>query len=270
MYEEQHEVFEIDGIKLHLASVHSTQARAGWTTDPARSHLIVNLSCRMDRFEAATHARLYLGAPTIGEFSWLPPDADFNGWYGSGSIDFLEISAPPHWQSPNWPRLAAFDLRVLKITAALAGRLKRRRFEGIAQSVRALWAHLVRSQPRIDVRRGAPLSAARFEAVQRSIAAAPKKLRSARDLAEYTGAGLDGLNRTFQSRFGLSAARYLDAARLRTARRLICRTQQPIGAIALETGFSSQPHLTDRMRNRIGVTPRQLRMLAAGHADPHV
>lgn len=265
MHEERCEVFEVSGVRVLLATVHSASDRVSWTTDTTRGNLIVNLACDMQHFEAATQSRLYLGAPTVGEFSWLPPGADFKGWYGAGSIAFLEISPPPQWPAPRWPRLAAFDLQILKVARLIAEQIRRRWFLGIDDAVRDLWAHLMRSEPRSIIRRGAPLSETRFEDVQRSVEADLATLRTANDLAGHTGAGLDGLNRTFQSWFGMSAARYLDTARLRRARRLICRTERPIGAIAVEAGFASQSHLTDRMRHRSGVTPAQLRRMVAGH-----
>ena len=254
-------LLEIDGVKLQVAAVYNRAPRLRWSSDDDRSNLFLNLGGGMRRFEASTHSCLFPGAPTLGEFSWVPPDAAFLGSYGGGGIEFLEISVPRSWQAPAWPRLAAFDPRVLQPAWTIAAAVRSGRAKGLAKAVEDLWAYLLHDQKPCDVRRGAVLTDPTFEAVQRHIQQSPGDIRTAVELAERTGASLDGLNRTFQSRLGMSAARFLDEARLRTARRLLGRRDAPLASIALAAGFASQSHLTDRMRDRLGVTPARLRRL---------
>ncbi len=253
--------FEIDGIAFILGSASADRDGASWHTDPVRSWLIINLSCAMDAFAAADGPRLYLGAPTVGEFSWFPRGASFGGRYGRGVMAFLEIGAPPSWQAPRWPRLAAFEPAVAQSACSIAAQIRGGRTAGLAFEAKALWRSLLVAEPVPRCRRGAILSDARFIDAQRAVAVEPSALRSARDLAAWTGAPLDGLDRTFLEAFGVSAAAYIEIARLRRARRLLSRTNRPIAEIALSSGFASHAHLADRMRSTLGLSPSSLRAL---------
>jgi AraC-like DNA-binding protein len=64
------------------------------------------------------------------------------------------------------------------------------------------------------------------------------------------------LLRAFRAEFGLPPHAYLDSVRIRQAQRLI-EAGMPLAAVALETGFSSQSHLTRHFKRIIGVTPGQ-------------
>jgi AraC family transcriptional regulator len=65
--------------------------------------------------------------------------------------------------------------------------------------------------------------------------------------------------RAFRRWFGCSLASYARAIRLEHARRLIVQTTRPLAAIAAETGFADQAHLTRLLRQRTGFTPALLR-----------
>jgi AraC family transcriptional regulator len=58
---------------------------------------------------------------------------------------------------------------------------------------------------------------------------------------------------------GFSPHRYLTARRIEIAKHLLERTHFSIAEIALETGFSSQAHFTNRFREHLELTPRQYR-----------
>jgi AraC family transcriptional regulator len=47
--------------------------------------------------------------------------------------------------------------------------------------------------------------------------------------------------------------------RVERARRLVQQSDLPLKAIAVETGFSDQAHMTRTMRARLGATPGKLR-----------
>jgi len=65
--------------------------------------------------------------------------------------------------------------------------------------------------------------------------------------------------RLFQEATGAPPHRYVVAARLELARRLLTQTPLPIARIAAECGFSSQSHLTERFRCAHAATPAEYR-----------
>lgn len=69
-------------------------------------------------------------------------------------------------------------------------------------------------------------------------------------------------NRVFKAAQQTSVHRYVLDRRLARARELLATTEQAIAAIAIDTGFSSQSHLTTAFRQRFGVTPAQFRLLS--------
>lgn len=176
---------------------------------------------------------------------------------------YLEIGAPAGREGPRWPVLAGFDLAVATAARGIVARIQAGLTERLAEAGGEVWDRLLAAQPRARRRRGAAMSDLRFAEAQRAVAADPDGLRSARDLAARTGASLDGLDRSFLEAFGVSAAGYLDAARLRQARRMLCRGGRPVAEVAAASGIASHAHMTDRMRARLGATPSQLRRLSA-------
>ena len=65
--------------------------------------------------------------------------------------------------------------------------------------------------------------------------------------------------RAFRAHFGCSIGDYARRLQLDRARRRLRASDEPIAAIALDTGFSDQSHLTRVMRRYSGTTPAQLR-----------
>lgn len=66
-------------------------------------------------------------------------------------------------------------------------------------------------------------------------------------------------SRTFKATYQVSVHRFVLERRLEKARQLLAETDLAISAIALETGFSSQSHLTTTFRQRFGLPPAQYR-----------
>jgi AraC-like DNA-binding protein len=64
------------------------------------------------------------------------------------------------------------------------------------------------------------------------------------------------LLRAFRAEVGMPPHAYLESVRIRHAQRLI-EAGKPLAEVAIELGFSSQSHLTDRFKKIIGVTPGQ-------------
>lgn len=78
-------------------------------------------------------------------------------------------------------------------------------------------------------------------------------------LADQAGLSQAVFGRAFRNAFGTSPHQYVLARRLERARTLLLSTDLPVSLIALETGFSSQSHLTTAFGQRSGLTPAQFR-----------
>ncbi|WP_105101780.1 helix-turn-helix domain-containing protein [Microbulbifer pacificus] len=82
---------------------------------------------------------------------------------------------------------------------------------------------------------------------------------SADALALRAGVSQAHFRRLFQDAVGMAPHRYVLAARLEQARKLLSLSEMPIASIAQECGFSSQSHLTASFRAAHAVTPAQFR-----------
>jgi len=82
---------------------------------------------------------------------------------------------------------------------------------------------------------------------------------SVAELARSTAMSPSAFARAFRRAVGFSPHRYLTARRIEIAKHLLERTHFSIAEIALETGFSSQAHFTNRFRQHVELTPRQYR-----------
>ena len=70
-------------------------------------------------------------------------------------------------------------------------------------------------------------------------------------------------SRSFKQAVGVGPQRYVMQRRLKRARTLMRRTNQPLAWIAQESGFSDQSHLTSVFRRETGLTPGQFRAALA-------
>lgn len=79
---------------------------------------------------------------------------------------------------------------------------------------------------------------------------------SLHDLAQYVSLSPFYFLRAFRAEVGMPPHTYLESVRVRNAQRLI-EAGKPLADVALESGFSSQSHLTSRFKKIIGATPGQ-------------
>ena len=75
------------------------------------------------------------------------------------------------------------------------------------------------------------------------------------ELAAVAGVGTFRLLRAFRKVHGVPPHRYQLAQRIERAKRLIRDQAGPLAAIAFETGFADQAHLTRNFKRWAGVTP---------------
>jgi AraC family transcriptional regulator len=75
------------------------------------------------------------------------------------------------------------------------------------------------------------------------------------DLAGLVGLSPDRFAHGFKASTGLSPHRYVIERRVQRAAELLATTSEPIAAIALAVGCSSQAHLTTLFRQVLGTTP---------------
>lgn len=79
-------------------------------------------------------------------------------------------------------------------------------------------------------------------------------------LAEEIGLSTFHFARAFKATFGVTPHLYVQGRRLdAAARALRSEHGRPIADIALACGFSSQSHMTELMRRKMGTTPRGMR-----------
>ncbi|GHA94416.1 AraC family transcriptional regulator [Modicisalibacter luteus] len=81
------------------------------------------------------------------------------------------------------------------------------------------------------------------------------------ELSEHLGISRRQLERLFKKYLQAVPSRYYLGLRLQQARKLLRETDQAVGDIALQTGFSSGAHFSTAYRNHFGMTPREERML---------
>ncbi|MCG6205601.1 AraC family transcriptional regulator [Rhodopseudomonas sp. HC1] len=74
-------------------------------------------------------------------------------------------------------------------------------------------------------------------------------------LAREAGLSPRSLSRAFNQRLGMSVHQYVVSRRILKAKDLLASTDLPIVEVALESGFSSQSHLSEVFRKQLGVTP---------------
>jgi AraC-like DNA-binding protein len=83
------------------------------------------------------------------------------------------------------------------------------------------------------------------------------------EIARAVGYSEFHLCRVFRRTMGLPIQAFHRELRLRHALALVLDTHQPLAAIALDTGFASQAHLTTKFCARFGVTPGRARAAGA-------
>jgi AraC family transcriptional regulator len=82
------------------------------------------------------------------------------------------------------------------------------------------------------------------------------------DLSREVGLSRAHFARAFKISMGVPPHQYVTACRVARAKELLVETDAPLADIALEVGFSSQAHFTNRFRGLSELTPGQYRRSA--------
>ena len=98
----------------------------------------------------------------------------------------------------------------------------------------------------------------RFRTVTEKIEADLGSNLTVAGLAAEIGVSASFLSRAFSAYCGQSPYDYIVSRRLQRARALIASTGMSLSEIALSSGFSSQSHMTESFRTRLGISPSKI------------
>ncbi len=98
-----------------------------------------------------------------------------------------------------------------------------------------------------------------LQRIDRAIAEAPRGHISLEQLAEAANMSTTALSVAMKKTNGLTPYRYVLSRRVEAARTMIETTRVSLAEIAFHCGFSSQSHMTDVFRAKLGVSPGRLR-----------
>ena len=79
------------------------------------------------------------------------------------------------------------------------------------------------------------------------------------DLAEVAGCHRTFMARSFRAWFGVSVGEYRRRRRLQATWQLLGDAKLPLGAVATQSGFADQSHMTRVFRRDVGETPAEVR-----------
>jgi AraC-like DNA-binding protein len=106
---------------------------------------------------------------------------------------------------------------------------------------------------------GGVLTSAKIDLLRHYINVSLGHSVNVKDLSTMVGMSPQSFAAAFKQSFKITPAQYVLTERVKWARWLLINTDAPISAIAAETGFSSQSHLTSVLKQRISETPYELR-----------
>jgi AraC family transcriptional regulator len=87
------------------------------------------------------------------------------------------------------------------------------------------------------------------------------------DLANVARMSTYHFAHAFRAQTGLPPYKYVQRRRIERSRRLLDADQRPVGEVAQQMGYSSQAHFSTAFRRELGITPREYRRFATGHAS---
>lgn len=115
------------------------------------------------------------------------------------------------------------------------------------------------SDPSVLVHERGRLSARQLQVVREQVLESLGRSLEIRTLAEACGFSASQFTRLFRQTIGCSPYRYVQQLRLERARELVLASERELAAIADETGFASQSHMTTAFVRVFGRPPGTLR-----------
>ena len=85
----------------------------------------------------------------------------------------------------------------------------------------------------------------------------------ARDLYRLAGLSHSRFSEEFRAAFGVSVIRYIQAQRIRRARRLLRSTGMSVTEVAFQSGFGTSSLFNTVFKKEVGLSPTQFRRAAA-------
>lgn len=82
------------------------------------------------------------------------------------------------------------------------------------------------------------------------------------DVADFVGLNPQHFARSFSRETGMPPHRYLMGLRVEQAREFLAESDLPLAAIAVQSGFCSQSHMTTAFKRVLGTTPGRYRLVA--------
>lgn len=114
-------------------------------------------------------------------------------------------------------------------------------------------------RPRLNTRVPGKLCPRALRRVDEAIADAPASQIALEALAELAGMPMPAFSREMKATTGQTPYQYVLSRRLTMAKDLIEGSALTLAEIAFRCGFSSQSHMTDVFRTKLGVSPGKLR-----------
>ncbi|GAA2227730.1 hypothetical protein GCM10010413_24360 [Promicromonospora sukumoe] len=250
-----------------------------WSSELEFGSVVVNLGGTTSRMEGALgRGTRYLGPPTLGEMSIIPPQERFGGVYSGEYVRYATVVVGPD-ASARTPRLRAglgvtdpFIFGAVRELAKLTGSDDPTSVlfaESIAFALRlhlerahtadAAGSHAIRSPGAVTIAR-----------VQEHIAENLQDKLTLASLAGVAGTSVQRLVAGFRDELRTTPARYVLERRVRRARWLLAHTTMPLVDIAFECGLSSQSHLTTTFRKHTGATPGAYRSTTRSDLAAHI
>jgi len=259
-----------------MISVWTTGDLGEYTIAAMREPMIALHTGGVPRFQTRLGDR-WTDPSLPGQVYWIPADLKTE-WRINGRLEFVAV----HFGGPALERIAAetgisahevsrlpfrpgfhdaFASSACAMLAEEASRAtgERSRFAELLANTLAVYLVEHRERRREALGAGNVFGGPSLEKALDRIEASIASGVSVEDLARTAGMSASAFAHAFKRAIGVSPHRYLTARRIEIAKHLLERTRFPLAEIALETGFSSQAHFTDRFRDLTSQTPLQFR-----------